>query len=340
MNACPLCGTEADAGQSFCRHCGGSLETDVREPPEAGSPPSGAHASAEMTGRSCPYCRFPLKQGAPITECTTCHTVHHAECWEENGGCSITGCTGGPTLATQVHAPAPPVPTAAGTPASAPAPQASPAASPQIRAPGQMPIALAAALAAVVAILGAAAALALSSGGGGRPSASTPAPVATQTTQATLSASGETAATTSGDTQTQATETNYAQTEAVSSQGATQSATPSNESQTESPLGAVNEHWHDIQSGNYQGAWADETPSLRGDESSWVHGQEAAGIESIDYRFKEASRSGSSATVDIEELRTVSRQNGCQSWTGTYGLTEEGGSWEISDASTLQSHSC
>lgn len=340
MNTCPQCGAQAAAGQSFCRHCGtalqagGSLEAGAPQPQPQDTGATSGHATAEMTGRSCPYCRFPLKEGSPITECGTCHTVHHAECWEENGGCSITGCAGGPTLATQVH-----TPSSAATP---PAPaQAPPAAVPsQARLPAQMPVALAATLAVVVAILGAAAALALSSGkGGGSPTASAP-PIVTQTTQSTLSASSEAEATVSADTETQATEAEDTETETTSSEEATQAAAPSNESQTESPLGAVNEHWHDLQSGDYQAAWSDEAPSLRGNRSSWVHGQEEAGIESIDYRFKEGSRSGDGATVQIEELRTVSHQNGCQNWTGTYGLIDEGGRWEISDAASLRSHRC
>ena len=51
-----------------------------------------------MTGRSCPFCRFPLKEGTTIAECTTCHAVHHADCFAENGGCAIAGCPGGPTM--------------------------------------------------------------------------------------------------------------------------------------------------------------------------------------------------------------------------------------------------
>jgi hypothetical protein len=336
MSSCSQCASEAQAGQSFCRHCGAPLDAGATQPQAAGA--ASGLATAEMTGRSCPYCRFPLKQGASIAECGTCHTVHHAECWEENSGCSITGCAGGPTQATQLHTPA--SPTAPQAPA--PAAQAWPAATPPVPAglPRQMPVAVAAAVAVVVAILGAAVALALSSGKGGTPTASVPpaAAVVTESTQsqdtATLSSSSEA----TSDTETA--QTNETETESTSSEAAAQSSAPGNQSQTESPLGAVNEHWRDIQTGDYRGAWADESSSLRGEESSWVHGQEAAGIESIDYRFKEGSQSGERANVHIEELRTVSRQNGCQRWSGTYGLIDEGGRWQIADASSLQSHPC
>jgi hypothetical protein len=46
------------------------------------------------TGRSCPYCRFPLKEGAEAVVCQRCHAMHHADCWEDNSGCSIVGCRG------------------------------------------------------------------------------------------------------------------------------------------------------------------------------------------------------------------------------------------------------
>lgn len=45
-------------------------------------------------GRTCPYCRFPLKQGAGGVACGVCGAVHHADCWHDNGGCAIMGCVG------------------------------------------------------------------------------------------------------------------------------------------------------------------------------------------------------------------------------------------------------
>jgi hypothetical protein len=51
-------------------------------------------AVGDEAGRSCPYCRFPLKEGAEVVRCPVCGAVHHAECWEENGGCAVVGCAG------------------------------------------------------------------------------------------------------------------------------------------------------------------------------------------------------------------------------------------------------
>src|SRR5437667_10321820 len=44
-------------------------------------------------GAVCPYCRVPM--GAEATEqmqCAGCGTLHHSDCYAENGGCTIFGC--------------------------------------------------------------------------------------------------------------------------------------------------------------------------------------------------------------------------------------------------------
>jgi hypothetical protein len=57
-------------------------------------PPAHRSASFEEAGRPCPYCRFPLKQGEQISACGACSAVQHSDCWRENGGCSVMGCSG------------------------------------------------------------------------------------------------------------------------------------------------------------------------------------------------------------------------------------------------------
>ncbi|MEV4422669.1 RING finger protein, partial [Patulibacter sp. NPDC049589] len=51
-------------------------------------------ATSDDSGRTCPYCRFPLKVGAEVDGCGECHAVHHADCWQEGGGCAVVGCAG------------------------------------------------------------------------------------------------------------------------------------------------------------------------------------------------------------------------------------------------------
>jgi LSD1 subclass zinc finger protein len=55
-----------------------------------------APATAQEAGRNCPYCRFPLKEGAQAVRCGSCHATHHADCWSDNGGCAVMGCAGAP----------------------------------------------------------------------------------------------------------------------------------------------------------------------------------------------------------------------------------------------------
>jgi hypothetical protein len=60
-------------------------------------------------GTPCPYCRFPVKTvGARLT-CGACASAHHPECWEENGGCAVTGCAGGAASNANARAPLPPL---------------------------------------------------------------------------------------------------------------------------------------------------------------------------------------------------------------------------------------
>lgn len=99
------------------------------------APTSGQRmATAAETGRACPYCRFPLKEGDSVRECGTCHSLHHSDCWSDNTGCAIVGCAGSDDgAATAVLPPspgAPPPPPAQGPPGHLP-----PAATPARREP-------------------------------------------------------------------------------------------------------------------------------------------------------------------------------------------------------------
>lgn len=41
----------------------------------------------------CPYCAAPLGE-SPRVACETCHTPHHADCWQAFGRCTVYACTG------------------------------------------------------------------------------------------------------------------------------------------------------------------------------------------------------------------------------------------------------
>ena len=46
----------------------------------------------------CPYCRTEIGEAADERkDCPTCGTPHHADCFAENGGCTIFGCASAPS---------------------------------------------------------------------------------------------------------------------------------------------------------------------------------------------------------------------------------------------------
>lgn len=53
-------------------------------------------ADTAQMGKSCPYCRFPIKSGTEVEQCDACSTIHHVDCWEEGEGCAVMGCENNP----------------------------------------------------------------------------------------------------------------------------------------------------------------------------------------------------------------------------------------------------
>jgi len=50
-----------------------------------------------MSSAACPYCRAAIEPGeADTLLCPGCGTPHHADCFEENGGCTVFGCSAAP----------------------------------------------------------------------------------------------------------------------------------------------------------------------------------------------------------------------------------------------------
>ncbi len=58
--------------------------------------PNRSIAGVDVAGRTCPYCRFPIKEGGEIFVCGVCRAPHHVDCWSDNGGCAVVACVGGP----------------------------------------------------------------------------------------------------------------------------------------------------------------------------------------------------------------------------------------------------
>ncbi len=51
---------------------------------------------------NCPYCQTNIKHNADKIVCSSCHTPHHKECWEENKGCTTYGCENNPNTKSSV----------------------------------------------------------------------------------------------------------------------------------------------------------------------------------------------------------------------------------------------
>lgn len=46
------------------------------------------------SGRAwCAICQSPLESEGAVTDCPSCRARYHADCWRENGGCAVYGCT-------------------------------------------------------------------------------------------------------------------------------------------------------------------------------------------------------------------------------------------------------
>ena len=57
----------------------------------------------------CPYCREAIAE-ADSRACPACNTPHHADCWSENGGCTVFGCTAAPPEDVKSAGAPPPIP--------------------------------------------------------------------------------------------------------------------------------------------------------------------------------------------------------------------------------------
>jgi hypothetical protein len=53
-------------------------------------PPSDA---AAPSAAKCPFCLAGITSGESTQTCPSCRAVYHADCWAENGGCAVYGCS-------------------------------------------------------------------------------------------------------------------------------------------------------------------------------------------------------------------------------------------------------
>jgi hypothetical protein len=294
-------------------------------------------ATREMASRACPYCRFPLDEGAAITECPSCHAVHHRDCWEENGGCAVALCASGPSgvTATQPQAP-PPAPALPPPPPQAPPsgqlpPPPPPAVPtrlgqppPPPRTPASPPVAvrersytglLIVALVILVLGGGAAAAVVLTHRSG---SSTTPTAASTPASSA-------------GQEQP-----HHFHVPSPRPQPSPTALARRDISQT------LQSHFRNVENRNYGEAFADLSPQLAastGGEASWIQGQKQDQLYGYQLTVTVDDLSANSARADIATFKTHSIGNGCKSWSGYWRMIKSGGRWLV-DQAVLNPGSC
>ena len=68
------------------------------------------NSTDDAVGQTCPYCITKLAPDVEAVICPACGTPHHAECWVENEGCCLYGCSLAPFRTSIVQPPGGPVP--------------------------------------------------------------------------------------------------------------------------------------------------------------------------------------------------------------------------------------
>jgi len=75
---------------------------------------------------ACPYCRAGFEPEDEVTLCEACATPHHADCYAENGGCTVFGCSKAPVDDPKISVTASEIRGAAGAVPAAAAPPPAP----------------------------------------------------------------------------------------------------------------------------------------------------------------------------------------------------------------------
>jgi DNA-directed RNA polymerase subunit RPC12/RpoP len=91
----------------ICSSCGQEVESGDAKPPGVTCPScqQGSGAAAANVPRSgearvevCAFCLSPIGAEEAVTACPACRATYHDDCWRENGGCAVYGCSQVPTV--------------------------------------------------------------------------------------------------------------------------------------------------------------------------------------------------------------------------------------------------
>jgi len=86
---CSSCGREFESPEGALGEsgtCPACRTADTEAPPDANVPP------ATQVGM-CAFCLSPISNNEFVVACPACRTPHHDECWQENSGCAVYGCS-------------------------------------------------------------------------------------------------------------------------------------------------------------------------------------------------------------------------------------------------------
>lgn len=292
-------------------------------------PERGAVAGADV-GRSCPYCRFALKEGIAMVRCGVCAAPHHADCWDDNDGCAVVACAGGPEPATREVAaaaapPSPPTAIQQPTGARRPPPPAAwqpPTAPPPAGGSSRNgPWLVAAAVVLGLAVAGSAATVVLTRDGDGGP-----------TTQTVVTIDQSSSAGSPAET-VEAEEDPRPTRPASSVDG----ALVADEQQRQQIEQMLYEHHQAIVEGDYQGAWdllsgRKQQQNLREDGyAAWETAQSSlrpyldpSGIHTSIQALDPAS---GIARVMVTGMSWSDPDAPCSEWSGITWVKHEGGRW-------------
>jgi hypothetical protein len=92
---CSSCGREFIA--SDASSASGSACPDCQKWGNQGSSPVPPKDTISLP-RVCGICLSPVEAGAPTSSCTACNALYHEECWQENRGCAVYGCSQTPQV--------------------------------------------------------------------------------------------------------------------------------------------------------------------------------------------------------------------------------------------------
>ena len=120
-----LVGVEVD-----CPSCSSRVVVPAPPSTESTASPSPDGTSSKV----CPYCLTAIVDGDSPRICSACRTPHHKDCWKENKGCTVFGCTMAPPDEEPISVPVSPQTT---YPAGSPnLPNHASPGQPRTRAPG------------------------------------------------------------------------------------------------------------------------------------------------------------------------------------------------------------